>query len=122
MTTPPDLHGHVADASDPKALLDAVDLAFDYRGDITITRSAGDRIEGYLFDRGIDRAGRRFIRLIPKGTDERLLILMDDVVRIEFSGKDTASGKSFENWVRKYAHKKLAGEAANIESESLDEA
>ena len=31
-----------------------------------------------------------------------------------------AEGKTFENWVRRYAEKKLAGETASIESEELE--
>ena len=38
---------------------------------------------------------------------------------LAFTGKDAASGKSWESWIRRYAEKKLAGEAANIESEAL---
>jgi outer membrane protein assembly factor BamA len=38
---------------------------------------------------------------------------------IEFSGRDTAAGKSFETWMKKYVQKKLAGEEASIRSEPL---
>jgi hypothetical protein len=37
-----------------------------------------------------------------------------------FTGKDAAAGKTWENWMRRYAEKKLKGEAADIESETLD--
>jgi len=39
---------------------------------------------------------------------------------LEFSGRDTAAGKSWENWLRKYAQKKVAGEIASIESDLGD--
>ena len=59
--------------------------------------------------------------MIPKNSDDRLAIPQSDIASLSFTGKDTASGKSFETWIKKYAEKKLAGEAANIESESLDQ-
>jgi hypothetical protein len=40
---------------------------------------------------------------------------------LAFTGKDTAAGKSFEAWVRKYNEKKAAGEKnIGIEPEPLD--
>jgi LAS superfamily LD-carboxypeptidase LdcB len=39
---------------------------------------------------------------------------------LEFTGKDTAAGKTWENWVRRYVEKRLAGEQANIDAEVLD--
>lgn len=118
---PDDIQGFVADSSNPPLLRRAVDLAFDYRGDVTVTRASGQAIEGYVFDRHADKAsGDIIVRMIPKDSDMRVAIPLSDISRIAFTGKDTASGKSFENWIRKYAQKKLAGEAASIESEPLD--
>ena len=115
-----DLQNFFADASNPIALREAVELAFHYRGDVTIVRHSDDQpIEGYIFDRRLDQ--RPEIRIIPKNSEDRMVIPLDDLRSITFSGKDTASGKTFENWIRKYAQKKLAGETASIESESLDE-
>lgn len=116
------LQGTTIDASDPAALRKAVELAFDYRGDVTIRRKSDGRpIEGYIFDvSGQGQSGREAVRLIPKDSDERVSIPLADIESLSFSGKDTASGKTFENWIRKYAQKKLAGEAASIESDSLD--
>jgi hypothetical protein len=115
--------GYAADASDPAALRRALDLAFDYRGDVTITRKSVPQqpIEGYVFDRKSDRAtGETVARVIVRETAARLSIPLSDIARIAFTGKDTASGKSFETWVKKYAQKKMAGEQANIESEPLE--
>jgi hypothetical protein len=114
--------GIVVDGSDPEHLRKAIDLALDYRGDVTITRrSSGEALEGYIFDRtdGAASAGAT-IRVIPSNCDERITIPFDDIARIDFSGKDTAAGKSFETWMKKYVEKKLAGERASIESEPLD--
>lgn len=127
--TTPDTHlsarqGIVVDASDPDRLREAVDLAFHYRGDVTVTcRSTGREIGGYVFDRvqGATSADL-VIRMIAPGSSERIAIRVDDIAQLRFSGRDTAEGKSFETWMKKYVQKKLAGEIATIEIDPLDEA
>src|SRR5262245_26240139 len=116
------LQGWTVDGSAVDALREAIELAFNYRGDVTITRKSDKRsIEGYIFDRKVDRTSNELlVRLIREDNDDRLTIAASDILELKFTGKDTASGKTFENWIRKYAQKKLAGEAANIESEPLD--
>ena len=114
--------GVVVDDSYPDRLRDALELALQYRGDVTVTcRSSGREIEGYLFDsvRGT-ASGEPAIRILLPDGDERVLIRIDDIAALTFSGRDTAQGKSFETWMKKYVQKKLAGETANIESERLD--
>lgn len=101
----------------------AFEKAFDYRGDITVTRKDGSKIEGYIFDR--QSRGQRladcYVRLFPKSDNEKVKIPYSDVARLEFTGKDTAAGKSFETWVKKYREKKAAGEKnIGIEPEKLD--
>jgi hypothetical protein len=115
------LHGRVADASDPVALRAAVEWALDFRGDVTITRrSSPQPVDGYVFDRRQNADGQVVVRLIPRDGSARLAIPLADIARIEFTGKDTASGKSFETWVNKYVQKKMAGESASIESETIE--
>jgi hypothetical protein len=114
--------GIVIDASDPERLDHALQLSLDYRGDVTVTRrSTGLEVAGYLFDRvkGATPA-ETVIRMIPANGDGRVTIPVDDIKQLQFSGRDTAAGKSFETWMKKYVEKKLAGEVAQIESESLD--
>ncbi len=117
------LQGWSADSSDPVALHAAIELAFNYRGDVTIVRkSSREPIEGYVFDRrGNDSATGPLLRLIPKGTEDRVTVPISDIAALRFTGKDTASGKSFESWVKKYAQKKLAGEAANIDADPSED-
>jgi hypothetical protein len=116
----------VSDPSAAEELRRALDAAFDYRGDITLTLRSGGVIEGYLFDR---RTGATLeasiVRLIPSNStsssgEEKVTVRYADIAALSFSGKDTAAGKGWENWVRRYAEKKLKGEAASIESEKLD--
>jgi hopanoid biosynthesis associated radical SAM protein HpnH len=97
-------------------IADAVEEAFDYRGDVTIHLKNGERVEGYLFDRN---AAAGYVRVMVKGNKQT--VRYADIVRLSFSGRDMADGRSWEAWVRKYAEKKAAGET-NIElvPESMD--
>jgi hypothetical protein len=89
----------------------ALDKAFDYRGDVTIALRDGTSIEGYVFDRrGAATLADSVVRIIPKDRDEKLLIRYADIARLAFTGRDTAAGKSWETWVKKYQEKKTAGE------------
>lgn len=99
---------------------DAMDQAFDYRGDVTIHTAEGKVIEGYIFDRRSD-VPEPYVRLIPRDSNERIRVKYQQITRLVFSGRDTAAGKSWETWLKKYHEKKAKGEAANIESEPLDE-
>ena len=100
----------------------ALEKAFDYRGDVTITRKDGASVEGYIFDRRIGKTlADSFVRLFPKDRDEKISISFADIAKLAFTGRDTAAGKSFETWVKKYREKKAAGEKnIRIEPEKLD--
>ena len=100
----------------------AFEKAFDYRGDVTLTLSDGRVIEGYVFDR---RAGATLedsvVRVIPARERLKVSIAYSEIAALQFSGRDTAAGKSFEAWVKKYNEKKAAGETGiAIEPENLD--
>jgi len=97
----------------------AMDNAFDYRGDVTITTRDGKKIEGYIFDRR-SNVPEPYVRLIPKDSDERMSVKYGDIASLVFSGKDTAAGKSWENWLKRYIEKKSAGEHASLEAEPLE--
>jgi hypothetical protein len=92
-------------------LRQALEKAFDYRGDITITRKDGSKIEGYLFDRRSAATLKdSVVRLYPKNSNEKVAISYADIAALSFTGRDTAAGKSWEAWIKKYAEKKAAGE------------
>ncbi len=114
--------GRLVDASDPQVLRAAIGLAFDYRGDVTIKlKSTGQTIEGYVFDRGSKTAsGDDAIRVLPTDGSPRTTLRCDDIAELRFSGRDTAAGKSFDTWMKKYVRTKLSGGAANIEPEVLE--
>ncbi len=115
--------GFEADASDPVRLDAAISHAVHYRGDITVTlRSTGETIDGFAFDRAdATEKSSSALRMIPKGDDARIRIACDDIDKLVFSGRDTAAGKSFETWMKKYVEKKLAGQSANIHCDPLEE-
>jgi transcriptional antiterminator Rof (Rho-off) len=103
---------------------DALEKAFDYRGDVTLTLKSGEVVEGYLYDR---RPGKTLddsqVRMMPsKGEDRsRRNIPYSEIASLNFSGRDTAAGKTFDAWVKKYWEKKAAGEKnIQIEPEKLD--
>ena len=115
------LEGWIPALATDAEVRDALEKAFDYRGDITVTRKDGSKVDGYLFDR---RTGATLedssIRLIPSNSKERTSITYADVAAVAFTGRDTAAGKTFEAWVRKYWEKKAAGEKnIQIEPEKL---
>ncbi len=124
------LEGWIPALATDSEIREALEKAFDYRGNVTVTRKDGSLVEGYLYDR---RTGATLadsmIRIIPsppKGvpaetTVQRLMIPYADVAALQFSGRDTAAGKTFEAWVRKYWEKKAAGEKnIQITPEALD--
>ena len=116
------LEGWVPPLAGEADLRAALDQAFDYRGDVTLTLKDGRTIEGYVFDRrpGADLASSR-IRILPAGSDGKLSISYAEIAALAFSGRDTAAGRSWEAWVRKYWEKRQAGEKnIGIEPEKLD--
>ena len=116
------IQGWIPELAGEAELREALEKAFDYRGDVTITRKDGTRVEGYIFDR---RNGATLadsvVRLIPQNSAEKISISYSDIAALAFSGRDTAAGKSWEAWVRKYWEKKAAGETGiALEPENLE--
>jgi hypothetical protein len=116
------LEGWVPELATEAEVREALEKAFDYRGDITVTRKDGSVVQGYLFDR---RTGptlaASFIRIIPMNEATKRNVAYSDVAALAFTGRDTAAGKTFDAWVKKYWEKKAAGEKnIQIEPEKLD--
>jgi hypothetical protein len=113
--------GDIFDAADPQMLRHALEEAFSYRGDVTLTLADGSVVDGFVFDR---KAGATLaestVRVLLRDSDERRTVRWSEIRSVSFTGKDTAAGKTWENWVKRYAEKRLSGEVASIESESLD--
>lgn len=116
------LQGWVPAIASPEELRASLEQAFDYRGDVTITRKDGSEIEGYIFDR---RTGTSlvdsYVRLMPKDGSGKISVCYGDIAALAFTGRDMAAGKSWENWVRSYWERKAAGESnISLEPEKLE--
>jgi len=105
------LEGWVPDLAGHEDLRRALEKAFDYRGDVTLTTKSGERIEAYIFNRiaGTTLADSYVQYFTPKAEDKRRLSYAE-IARLEFTGKDRAAGKHWEDWVKAYNEKKAAGE------------
>lgn len=94
------LQGRVFRPTDSNELAEAVELVFDYRGDVTLGLTSGETIEGYVFNRH-GSGPRPCLQLFPKKDAGVREIPYADIVTLAFTGEDTASGKSWEAWVAK---------------------
>lgn len=103
-------------------LREALEKAFDYRGDVTLSTKDGKKIEGYIFDRvSGPTLATCFVRVLPKDSNQRLKIAYAEITSLAFTGRDPAAGKSWEAWVRKYWEKKASGEGGlSLRPESLE--
>lgn len=115
------LEGWVPELANPEELRAALEQAFDYRGDVLITRKDGSQVEGYVFDR---RSGRTlqdsFVRVLPKNGMGKICVSYAEIAALAFSGRDMAAGKSWENWVRQYWERRMAGEHISLHPEELE--
>ena len=116
------LQGWVPDLANPEALRQALERAFDYRGDVLITRKDGSKVEGYVFDR---KSGTTledsYVRLLPKDTTQKIAVSYAEIAGLAFTGRDMAAGKNWENWVKQYWERKAAGEKnIGLHPESLE--
>jgi hypothetical protein len=106
------LEGWIPQVASDEEIRVALEKAFDYRGDVTVTRKDGSQIEGYLFDRRTAATLKdSIVRLYPKSSSEKVSISYADIAALAFTGRDTAAGKSWEAWMKTYAAKKAAGES-----------
>ena len=94
------LEGRVFRPATVLELREAVEQAFDYRGDVLLELSSGKRVEGYVSNRDA-QAVEPFLEMFPKDEPGIHIIRFADITAISFTGKDTASGKSWEAWVMK---------------------
>ena len=105
------LEGWVPELASENELRDVLEKALDYRGDVTLTLKSGEKIEAFIFNRhtGATLADSWVMYFTPTAADRRK-VSYADIARLEFSGKDRAAGKHWEDWVKAYNEKKAAGE------------
>lgn len=105
------LEGWVPQLAGEDELRDALDKALDFRGDVTITRKDGSKVEGYIFDRRTGSSlASSLVRMYPKDSAEKISISYSEIAALAFSPSDPAAGKGWEAWIRMYWEKRNAGE------------
>ena len=105
------LEGWVPEIASEDDLRQALEKAFDYRGDVTITTKNGERIEAYIFDRSTGATlAESFVKYFSPKSPDKLKRSYAEIARLEFSGKDRAAGKHWEDWLKAYNERKAAGE------------
>jgi hypothetical protein len=117
------LEGWIPSTASDSEVRQALEKAFDYRGDVTLTLKDGRKLEGYIFDRKSSGPALSdcMVRMMPRDQPGKLNVSYSEIAALAFTGRDTAAGKSFAAWVKKYNEKKAAGEKnIGIEAESLD--
>ena len=116
------VQGWIPQLATEEELKIALEKAFDYRGDVTLTLKDNSKIEGYIFDRVAGKTlTTSFVRVMPKDANQKVKVPYANIAALSFTGKDTAAGRSWEAWVRKYWEKKAAGEETlSLEAESLE--
>ena len=116
-----ELEGTVADLSSEDKVRAAVDAAFDYRGDVTLTLVCGKVMEGYIFNRYDAPAfADSWLEMYPADKPEKKRLSYARIQSLSFSGKDRAAGKRWEDWVNNYNDKKATGETIALTPEALD--
>ena len=116
------VEGWVPQLATENELREALEKAFDYRGDVAISKKDGSKIDGYIFDRVTGATlETSFVRILPRDSNQRVKISYDEIAALAFSGRDPAAGKSWEAWVRKYWEKKSSGDGnLTLQPESLE--
>lgn len=109
------LEGNVFTCQNEADRIEAIEKAFDYRGDVTL-QVRGETVECFIFNRDSHAAPPR-VEVFLKGSDEPRIIPYADIESIAFTGKDTANGKSWDAWVSKKASERQA-EADRLAAEA----
>ena len=105
------LEGWVPELAGENDLRNALEKAFDYRGDVTITTKSGERIEAFIFNRQTGNTlADSFVQYFAPNVTAKQKLSYAEIARLEFSGKDRAAGKHWEDWVKAYNERKAAGE------------
>ena len=105
------LEGWVPELASDEDLRVALEKAFDYRGDITLTLKSGEKFEAYVFNRQTGATlADSYAQYFTPSAPEKRKVSYADIARLEFTGKDRAAGKHWEDWVKAYNEKKAAGE------------
>jgi hypothetical protein len=105
------LEGWVPELAGEDELRKALEKAFDYRGDVTVTLKSGEKVEAYIFNRHTGATlAESWVQYFSPRSNDKLKLSYAEIARLEFNGRDTAAGKRWEDWVKAYNERKAAGE------------
>ena len=93
------LEGWAPAIPDDATLVEVVERAFDYRGDVTVVLDDGRELVGYLFNRNRDVA-EPFVQMFEREGSGPSTVPYARIRAIRFTGKDTAAGTSYAAWLR----------------------
>jgi hypothetical protein len=108
------LQGTVFEIHNEAERIEAIDKAFDYRGDVTLTLP-NETLECYIFNRDASAKPPR-LEVFVKDEEAPRILPWIDVKAIAFTGRDTADGKKWADWVAKKESDRKA-EAERIRQE-----
>jgi hypothetical protein len=116
------LEGWIPQLVSDEDLKNALEKAFDYRGDVTLTLKSGEKIEAYIFNRSTGATlADSWVHYFTPSAPEKRKLSYAEIARLEFTGKDRAAGKHWEDWVKAWNEKKAAGEKnIALHPENLD--
>ena len=105
---PGSIEGSTLDCRDAASRREALQTAFDYRGDVTLDLQDGSQLLGFVYL--YNEAGKDSVpQTVPASR----------VARVRFTGEDTAFGKSWDDWTTK-AEKERKKEAERLAKEAVE--
>jgi Zn/Cd-binding protein ZinT len=105
------LEGMIPTLASDEDVRSALEKAFDYRGDVTLTLKSGERIEAYIFNRQTGATlADSYVQYFASNAPDKRRVSYAEIAGLEFTGKDRAAGKHWEAWVKSYNERKAAGE------------
>jgi len=104
------LEGWTPEVGGRLSLATIIDMAFDYRGNVTVVKIDGSEMVGFLFNRNSE-APEPFVQMFDLDGGGPLSIPYHAIRTIRFTGRDTAAGNSYAAWLRAKEAAKAAGHA-----------
>ena len=105
------LEGWTPELATDEDLYHVLEKARDYRGDVTLTLKNGERIVAYVFNcQSGPTLAESFLQYFTPNSPEKRKARYADIARVEFTGKDRAAGKHWEDWVKAWNERRAAGE------------
>lgn len=98
-------------------LEEALKIAFDYRGDITIHRKDGTQSECFIFNYNNAEGKAQVFFVEDKKSSNSGTVDYEEIKALSFTGDDKAFGKSWDSWMAKSAKQRKA-EAERLEKEA----